>query len=71
MYTLVILDYGRSEVMIMQVDNDIIEKIWNDDVSEFITGDMLKGGLGFDRDQVEWLYSSEVRMVANFVTNYG
>ena len=30
-----------------------------------------KYGLGYGRDQVEWLYSCEVRMRADFITNYG
>ena len=70
-YTLVILDYESSEVRILQVDNDEIKRKWNDDVSEYVTGDQDKGGLGYGRDQVEWLYSCEVRMRADFVTNYG
>lgn len=70
-YTLVILDYERSEVRILQVDNDEIERKWNDDVSEYVTGDQDKGGLGYERDWVEWLYSCEVRMRADFITNYG
>lgn len=70
-YTLVILDYESSEVRILQVDNDEIERKWNDDVSEYVTGDQDKGGLGYGRDQVEWLYSCEVRMRADFITNYG
>ena len=69
--TLVILDYESSEVRILQVDNDEIERKWNDDVSEYVTGDQDKGGLGYGRDQVEWLYSCEVRMRADFITNYG
>ncbi len=70
-YTLVILDYEISEVRILQVDNDEIKRKWNDDVSEYVTGDQDKGGLGYVRDQVEWLYSCEVRMRADFITNYG
>lgn len=70
-YTLVILDYESSEVRILQVDNDEIKRKWNDDVSEYVTGDQDKGGLGYGRDQVEWLYSCEVRMRADFITNYG
>lgn len=70
-YTLVILDYESSEVRILQVDNDEIERKWNDDISEYVTGDQDKGGLGYGRDQVEWLYSCEVRMRADFITNYG
>lgn len=27
---------------------------------EYITGDIAKGGLGYDRDLVEFLYSDEV-----------
>ena len=54
-----------------KVDNDEIERKWNDDVSEYVTGDQDKGGLGYGRDQVEWLYSCEVRMRADFITNYG
>lgn len=38
MYTLVILDYEISEVRILQVDNDEIERKWNDDVAAYITG---------------------------------
>lgn len=59
-YALVILDYAIDEVKIMSVDNDIIEKKWNDNVLEYITGDIAKGGLGYDRDQIEYLYSDEV-----------
>lgn len=70
-YTLVILDYESSEVRILQVDNDEIKRKWNDDVSEYVTGNQDKGGLGYGRDQVEWLYSCEVRMRADFITNYG
>lgn len=70
-YMLVILDYESSEVRILQVDNDEIKRKWNDDVSEYVTGDQDKGGLGYGRDQVEWLYSCEVRMRADFITNYG
>lgn len=70
-YTLVILDYESCEVRILQVDNDEIKRKWNDDVSEYVTGDQDKGGLGYERDQVEWLYSCEVRMRADFITNYG
>lgn len=51
-YTLVILDYAIDEVKIMSVDNDIIEKKWNDNVLEYITGDIAKGGLGYDRDMI-------------------
>lgn len=54
-----------------KVDNDEIERKWNDDISEYVTGDQDKGGLGYGRDQVEWLYSCEVRMRADFITNYG
>lgn len=49
-YTLVILDYESSEVRILQVDNDEIKRKWNDDVSEYVTGDHDKGGLGYGRD---------------------
>lgn len=70
-YTLVILDYESCEVRILQVDNDEIKRKWNDDVSEYVTGDHDKGGLGYGRDQVECLYSCEVRMRADFITNYG
>ena len=59
-YALVILDYAIDEVKIMSVDNDIIEKKWNDDVLKYITGDIAKGGLGYDLDQIEYLYSDEV-----------
>lgn len=58
--TLVILDYVADQVRIMPVDNDIIKEKWNDDVLEYITGDIDKGGLGYDRDLVEFLYSDEV-----------
>lgn len=70
-YTLVILDYVADQVRIMPVDNDIIKEKWNDDVSEYVTGDQDKGGLGYGRDQVEWLYPCEVRMRTDFITNYG
>lgn len=70
-YMLVILDYESSEVRILQVDNDEIERKWNDDISDYVTGDKDKGGLGYGRYQVEWLYSCEVRMRADFITNFG
>ena len=70
-YTLVILDYVADQVRIMLVDNDIIEEKWNNDVLEYITGDIAKGGLGYDRDQVEYMYSDEVSFDINTVTNCG
>lgn len=69
-YTLVILDYAFDEVRIMTVDNDVIEKIWNDNVLEYITGDIAKGGLGYDRDMIEFLYSDEVSFDIDSVKNY-
>lgn len=59
-YILVILDYAIDVVKIMSVDNDIIERNRNNDVLEYITADIAKGGLGYDRDLVEFLYSDEV-----------
>lgn len=70
-YALVILDYAIDEVKIMSVDNDIIEKKWNDNVLEYITGDIAKGGLGYDRDQIEYLYSDEVYFDVDTVINCG
>ena len=70
MYTLVILDYEISEVRILQVDNDEIERKWNDDVAAYITGKNSMGGLGYDRDHIEWLYSCEISIDADFITNY-
>lgn len=70
-YTLVILDYVADQVRIMPVDNDIIKEKWNDDVLEYITGDIDKGGLGYDRDQIEWLYSDEVYFDVDAAMNCG
>lgn len=70
-FTLVILDYVANQVRIMPIDNDIIEEKWHDDVLEYITGDIAKVGLGYDRDQVEYLYSDEVSFDVNSVMNYG
>ena len=70
-YTLVILDYVADQVRIMPVDNDIIKEKWNNDVLEYITGDIAKGGLGYDRDQIKYLYSDEVYFDVDTVINCG
>lgn len=38
---------------------------------EYITVGIAKGGLGYDRDQIEWLYSDEVYFDVDAVINCG
>lgn len=38
---------------------------------EYITGDIAKGGLGYDRDQIEYLYSDKVYFDVDTVINCG
>ena len=51
-----ILDYERNEVVIISIENDdLIQKKFNGNVYDFITGDVDDGGLGYTDRNISWL----------------